>query len=246
MTHWYRGKFRKHADTFTSTHHQPLPTMRVHRSRSHTPKQRRHTILLQHLPVICRTVLLLNYCLVGNTHSYNKLEALQRALPPAQFYAKSWTHTFCTLTHNVKYTSPLAVFFPHGTLTTASPSYPTPTHTASTSGSSCLHTFMAPPNCLETEPGLDFLGFAVDPNDPNDHSIRCKPTANLTDIMSRQSAYAPFCAEASQPEPFRHTGCPHLLQPQTEPWSSLMRCTQKLATTRSGPDAALKPSRMHC
>ena len=66
MTHWYRGKSKHHATTFTSTHHEPDPTMRVHRGRPQHRKPRRHTIHLQHLPDICKATLLLNYCLVGN------------------------------------------------------------------------------------------------------------------------------------------------------------------------------------
>ncbi|OLP78553.1 hypothetical protein AK812_SmicGene41269 [Symbiodinium microadriaticum] len=45
--------------------------------------------------------------------------------------------------------------------------------------------FYGTPMFVETEPGLDFLGFTIH---PSQHTIHYKATSNLTDILSPQSA----------------------------------------------------------
>ena len=109
MTYWYRNKNPNHATTFTCTHHEPDPTMRVHRGRSRFRTPRRHTIHLDHLPNICQAVLLLNYCMVGNTLLQQTRGApMGSPASPAlcdmvvAVCEQSWNHTYRNITYNVK------------------------------------------------------------------------------------------------------------------------------------------------
>ena len=114
MTQWYRGKNAAHATTFTATHHEPDPTMRVHRGHVRFAKSQRHTIHLIHLPNICKAVLKLNYCLVGNT-LLQQIRGAPLGSPASPSLCdmvvavseQSWTHTYRNLTYNFKHaTSP--------------------------------------------------------------------------------------------------------------------------------------------
>ena len=203
VTHWCRGKRHEHAATFTSAHTQPLPAMRLHLhlGKSHTPKQHRHTIHIQHLPDICKALLLLNYCLLGDT-----LPAQARGAPmgspgggAVRTILDTHTHTHehehlphprttsSTLSHRP---SASAASAPHGMSTTAAPSYPPPTSFPAV----FITHFYGPPKGLETEPGLDFPGFSID---PRDHSTQYNLTANLADIMFPQSASPPAILRSS-------------------------------------------------
>ena len=130
------------------------------------------------------------------TPCYNKPEEHLWVPPPAQPFVTWWwlyasnlglTHT-ATLptTQNIASQSSLhsVASLPPGTSTTDSPSFPPAPHT------SRIFQFLSPhfygaPIFLETEPGLDYLGFTIN---PSQHSIHYKATANLTDILSPQSA----------------------------------------------------------
>ena len=196
MTHWYKNKNVKHATTFTSTHHEPDPTMRVHRGRSRFQKPGRHTIHLNHLPDICQAVLLLNYCMVGNTLLQQTRGApMGSPASPAlcdmvvAVCEQSWTHTFHNITYNVKHCNTkqftLSGFFATRYIDNRLTLLPTcATHLSHFSQFLSPH-FYGAPILLETEPGLDFLGFTIK---PSQHAIHYKATSNLTDILSPQSA----------------------------------------------------------
>ena len=198
-------KKRAHATTFTSTHHEPAPTMRVHRGRPQHKKPRRRTIHLQHLPDICKATLLLNYCLVGN-----QLLQQTRGAPtgsPASpalcdmvvaVCEQSWTPTYRTITYNVKHTtSPqftLSRYFATRYVDNRLTLIPSATQHTTHFQQFLSPQFYGPPIYLETEPGLDFLGFTIN---PDTYSIHYKATDNLTDIMSSGSASPPPCFEAA-------------------------------------------------
>ena len=196
MTYWYKNKNPNHATTFTCTHHEPDPTMRVHRGRSRFQKPRRHTIHLNHLPDICQAVLLLNYCMVGNTLLQQTRGApMGSPASPAlcdmvvAVCEQSWTHTYRNITYNVKHCQSkqftLSGFFATRYVDNRLTLLPTcTTHLSHFSQFLSPH-FYGTPIFLETEPGLDYLGFTIN---PAQHSIHYKATANLTDILSPQSA----------------------------------------------------------
>ena len=196
MTYWYKNKNPNHATTFTCTHHEPDPTLRVHRGRSRFQKPRRHTIHLNHLPDICQAVLLLNYCMVGNTLLQQTRGApMGSPASPAlcdmvvAVCEQSWNHTYRNITYNVKHCQSkqftLSGFFATRYVDNRLTLLPTcTTHLSHFSQFLSPH-FYGTPIFLETEPGLDYLGFTIN---PTQHSIHYKATANLTDILSPQSA----------------------------------------------------------
>ena len=152
-----------------STHPQATPTHHPHATS----------------PTICRAVLMLNYCLVGQT-----LLRQTRASPAlcemvVATSEQSWTHTYRTIAYNVKHTTPhrftISGFFSTRYVDNRLTLTPTITqHTTHLQQFLSPH-FYGPPIFLETEPGLHFLGFTIE---PNTHSIHYKATDNLTDIMS--------------------------------------------------------------
>ena len=196
MTYWYRNKNPNHATTFTCTHHEPDPTMRVHRGRSRFRTPRRHTIHLNHLPNICQAVLLLNYCMVGNTLLQQTRGApMGSPASPAlcdmvvAVCEQSWNHTYHNITYNVKHCQSkqftLSGFFATRYVDNRLTLLPTcATHLPHFTQFLSPH-FYGNPIFLETEPGLDYLGFTIN---PTQHSIHYKATANLTDILSPHSA----------------------------------------------------------
>ena len=196
MTYWYRNKNPHHATTFTCTHHEPDPTMRVHRGRSRFRTPRRHTIHLNHLPNICQAVLLLNYCMVGNTLLQQTRGApMGSPASPAlcdmvvAVCEQSWNHTYRNITYNVKHCQSkqftLSGFFATRYVDNRLTLLPTcATHLPHFTQFLSPH-FYGNPIFLETEPGLDYLGFTIN---PTQHSIHYKATANLTDILSPHSA----------------------------------------------------------
>ena len=196
MTHWYKNKSPNHATTFTCTHHEPDPTMRVHRGRSRFQKPRRHTIHLNHLPDICQAVLLLNYCMVGNT-LLQQTRGAPMGSPASPALCdmvvaeceQSWSHTYRNITYNVKHCHTkqftLSGFFATRYVDNRLTLLPTrATHLSHFLQFLSPH-FYGAPIFLETEPGLDYLGFTIN---PSQHAIHYKATANLTDILSPQSA----------------------------------------------------------
>ena len=196
MTYWYRNKNPNHATTFTCTHHEPDPTMRVHRGRSRFRTPRRHTIHLNHLPNICQAVLLLNYCMVGNTLLQQTRGApMGSPASPAlcdmvvAVCEQSWNHTYRNITYNVKHCQSkqftLSGFFATRYVDNRLTLLPTcATHLPHFTQFLSPH-FYGNPIFLETEPGLDYLGFTIN---PTQRSIHYKATANLTDILSPHSA----------------------------------------------------------
>ena len=196
MTQWYRGKNATHATVFTATHQEPDPTIRVHRGRARFAKSRRHTIHLTRLPDICSAVLLLNYCLVGNT-LLQQIRGAPMGSPASPALCdmvvavseQSWTHTYRNLTYNLKHTTPpmftISGFFATRYVDNRLCLIPTCTR-----HNTHFQQFLSPqvyghPIHLETEPGLDFLGFTIQ---PHNYSIQYIPTRHLTDILSPHSA----------------------------------------------------------
>ena len=102
---------------------------------------------------------------------------------------QSWTHTYRNITYNVKHCHTkqftLSGFFATRYVDNRLTLLPTcATHLAHFSQFLSPH-FYGTPIFLETEPGLDYLGFTIN---PSQHAIHYKATANLTDILSPQSA----------------------------------------------------------
>ena len=199
MTEWYRRKNATHETTFTATHHEPDPTMRVHRGRAGFAKSHRHTIHLTHLPNICKAVLMLNYCLVGNT-LLRQIRGAPMGSPtspaPCDMVVavseQSWTHTYRNLTYNLKHTTPpqftISGFFATLYVDNRLCLIPTCTRHSTHFQQSPSRRFYGHPIHLETEPGFDFLGFTVQSHTRSIHYI---PTHHLTDILSPHSASPP-------------------------------------------------------
>ena len=102
---------------------------------------------------------------------------------------QSWTHTYRNITYNVKHCHTkqftLSAFFATRYVDNRLTLLPTCSIHLS-HFSQCLSPhFYGTPIFLETEPGLDYLGFTIN---PSQHAIYYKATANLTDILSPQSA----------------------------------------------------------
>ena len=214
MTYWYKNKNPNHATTFTCTHHEPDPTMQVHRGRSRFQKPHRHTIHLNHLPDICQAVLLLNYCMVGNTLLQQTRGApMGSPASPAlcdmvvAVCEQSWTHTYRNITYNVKHCQSkqftLSGFFATRYVDNRLTLLPTCTTHLSHFFTISFTPLLRHPDILRDRTGLDYLGFTIN---PTQHSIHYKATANLTDILSPNQHHRTLCyVAASGPAPFGTT-----------------------------------------
>ena len=166
---------------------------------------RRHTIHLTHLPNICKAVLMLNYCLVGNT-LLQQIRGAPMGSPASPALCdmvvavseQSWTHTYRNLTYNPKHTTPplftISGFFATRYVDNRLCLIPTCTRHSTHFQQFLSPHFYGHPIHLETEPGLDFLGFTIQPHTRSIHYI---PTHHLIDILSPHSASPPTVLRSS-------------------------------------------------
>ena len=204
LLHWYQQRNTQHATTFTVAHSESLPDARVHRgshkhaSHTTTTRLRRRSLHIHEFPDIISAILELNYFMVGN-----RVVRQARGAPmgsPASpalcsmvvaVHEQAWAITYRTHLYNAKHLQPeapcssTASFFATRYVDNRLMVIPTRMITLPPFAKLVHKDFYVPPVELEVEPGYDFLGMELDPDQFAIHYTR---QIQLNDVPSPHSA----------------------------------------------------------